>query len=156
MRSQFLKQPGLNRVLHAVRRKSILHSRQQDFRTISITAPPVLRKAKEDGSGELQTHTTDLHMFAYLQQKQKFQKRNCISTLGTDGCTIAALRYDRHYLTCSRTDEPENIAIRYRRFNCDALMDVAVKAVGHGARSCKNRRFRLICEVERKLLRIIS
>ena len=64
--------------------------------------------------------------------------------------------YNHHYLTCSRSDEPEKLAMRYRRFDCDALMDVAVKAVGHGARSCKNRCFRLTCEVDLKLQRIIS
>lgn len=37
----------------------------------------------------------------------------------------------------SRSNESENLAIRYRKFNIPALVDAVVHAAGNGARSCK-------------------
>ncbi|KAL2064617.1 hypothetical protein VTL71DRAFT_3754 [Oculimacula yallundae] len=66
------------------------------------TAPPVLRKAMEDGS---EAEISEEELYEY-----------------------------RRYRWLS--DEPEKLAVRYRRFNLDALLDVAVKTVAGGARSC--------------------
>ncbi|KAK0119874.1 Phosphotransferase enzyme [Cadophora gregata] len=50
------------------------------------------------------------------------------------GITEEELYQYRRYRWLS--DEPEKLAIRYRRFNLDALLDVAIKTAGSGARSC--------------------
>ena len=56
---------------------------------MSTSVPPVLRKAKEDDSGEIaNTYKRSSHIVAYLRQKQKFQKRSFINILGIDGCMI--------------------------------------------------------------------
>ncbi|KAF2872594.1 hypothetical protein BDV95DRAFT_390416 [Massariosphaeria phaeospora] len=43
-------------------------------------------------------------------------------------------RYTRYRWLCN---EPENLAMRYCKFDLSALLDAAVNAVGHGARSCR-------------------
>ncbi|CZT52708.1 uncharacterized protein RSE6_14068 [Rhynchosporium secalis] len=69
---------------------------------MSVTTPPVLRKAMVDGSE------------ADIPEEELYEYR----------------RY--RWLS----DEPEKLAVRYRRFNLDALLDVAVKTAAGGARSC--------------------
>ncbi|KAF2124066.1 hypothetical protein P153DRAFT_412352 [Dothidotthia symphoricarpi CBS 119687] len=69
-------------------------------------ARPILRKQREDGSARI---------------------------IEEDTTEEELYRYTRYRWSCN---EPENLAMRYRKFNISALLDAAVHAVGNGAKSC--------------------
>ena len=73
----------------------------------------------------------------FVPQRKKFQKKSFIDTLDTGGCTTPTCLVSSNELTTSRCNEPENLAMRYRKFKVSALVDAAVNAVGDDATSCK-------------------
>ncbi|KAH6719806.1 hypothetical protein BKA61DRAFT_667720 [Leptodontidium sp. MPI-SDFR-AT-0119] len=83
------------------------------------TTPPELRKAMEDGS-EAGILEEELH---------QYRRYRWLYDCSPPQLIVVTQR-------CSRSDEPEKLAVRYRKFNLDALLDVVVKTAGGGARSC--------------------
>ncbi|KAL5320589.1 hypothetical protein ACEPPN_011399 [Leptodophora sp. 'Broadleaf-Isolate-01'] len=69
-------------------------------------------------------------------QRKKFRKKSFIDIVDTGGYTISTILLRPIELTISRSNERENLAIRYRKFNIPALVDAAVHAAGNGAKSC--------------------
>lgn len=104
-------------------------------RPMSTTRLPLLRKVAEDGSGG--NTFTQLHVWWLTYNRRRNLRRTVISIHPIPLAVSYHIAYHRNNSKCFRSNEAERLAIRYRRFNLDALVNAAVSILGNEASSCK-------------------
>ncbi len=100
----------------------------------STTRLPLLRKVAEDGSGG--NTVIQLHVCWLTDNRRRDLRRTVISIHPIPLAVSYHIALHRINSKCFSSNEAERLAIRYRRFNLDALLNAAVSILGNEASSC--------------------